>query len=129
MQELGTYIVTYPCWAFATKESFVRNDAGKVSRFAEKIGLLVISDTSRGDMFPVFTDSDLAVRFKEASSPSYDGDEIFAIKTPSMFASILRMAKVSADALTLDKPAFSGKPFAIWPIDYAIEQIEAGQNL
>ena len=125
MHELGTFVVTYPCWALVHKDSIIRDAANKPT---SPMHFLSLDDTSGGGMFPVFTDGDLAARFKKASGGMEDY-VIFALKTPEMLAHALRMVRGAADAVTLDKPELRGKPYAIWPIDYAIQKIEAGENL
>lgn len=128
MHELGTFVVTYPCWALVHKDSIIRDAANKVTGVTSPMRFLSLDDTSGGGMFPVFTDGDLAARFRKASGGMEDY-VIFALKSPEMLADALRMIRGSADAVTLDKPELRGKPYGIWPIDYAIQKIEAGENL
>jgi hypothetical protein len=128
VHELGTFVVTYPCWALVHKDSIVRDAGGKASGVTSPMKLLVLDETSGGAMFPLFTDADLAARFKRASG-GLDDFVIFAVKSPEMLAAGLRMVQGVADAVTLDKPEANGKPYAIWRIDYALKRIEAGENL
>jgi len=128
MHELGTFVVTFPCWALVHKDSIVRDVAGKPTGVTSPMQLLVLDDTSGGSMFPLFTDGDLAARFKKASGGMEDF-VIFAVKSPKMLADALRMVRGEADAVTLDKPELRGKPYAIWPFEYALRKIEAGENL
>ena len=128
MHELGTFVVTYPCWALVHKDSIVRDAAGKRTGVTSPMQLLVLDDTSGGSMFPLFTDGDLAARFKKASGGMEDF-VIFPVKSPEMLADALRMVRGQADAVTLDKPELRGKPYAIWPLEYARQKIEAGENL
>lgn len=128
MHELGTFVVTYPCWALVHKDSIVRDAMGGVTGVTSPMKLLVLDDTSGGSMFPLFTDGDLAARFMKASGGLQDF-VIFAVKSPEMLANGLRMVRGMADTVTLDKPEFRGKPYAIWPLEYAIRKIEAGENL
>jgi hypothetical protein len=90
--------------------------------------LLVLDDNSGGAMFPLFTDADLAARFKKASGGLEDF-VILAVKSPEMLVDGLKMVRGVADAITLDKPEVRGKPYAIWPLEYALRSIEAGKNL
>ena len=46
-----------------------------------------------------------------------------------MMADGLRMVRGTADTVTLDKPEMKGKPYAIWPLEYAIRRVEAGDPL
>jgi hypothetical protein len=128
MRELGTFVVTYPCWAFVHKDSIVRDAAGKPTGVTSPIKLIVLDDSSGGSMFPLFTDSDLAARFKKASG-GLDDFVIFAVKDAKMLADGLRMVRGIADTVTLDKPEFRGKPYVIWPLEYAIQRVEAGKPL
>ena len=79
-------------------------------------------------MLPLFTDGDLAARFKKASG-GLDGFVIFAVKDAGMMADSLRMVHGIADTVTLDKPEVKGKPYAIWPLEYAIQRVKAGKPL
>jgi hypothetical protein len=128
MHELGTFVVTYPCWALVHKDSIVRDAAGKPITVTSPMKLLVLDDTSGGSMFPLFTDADLAARYKKKSGGLEDF-VIFAVKDPQMMIAGLEMVRGEADAVTLDKPETRGKPYAIWPIDYAIQRIKSGEPL
>jgi hypothetical protein len=128
MHELGTFVVTYPCWALVHKDSIVRDAAGKPTGVTSPMKLLVLDDSSGGSMFPLFTDGDLAARFKKATGGLEDF-VILAVKDPEMMADGLRMVRGIADTVTLDKPQLRGKPYAIWPLEYAIQKVEAGEPL
>ncbi len=128
MHELGTFVLVYPCWALVQKDSIVRDAAGKPISLTAPIRLLVIDDTSGGSMIPLFTDGDLAARFKKASGGMTDF-VIFAVKDAGMMANWLRMVRGIADAVTLDKPELRGRPCAIWPLEYALQRIEAEEPL
>jgi hypothetical protein len=128
MHELGTFVVTYPCWALVHKDSIVRDAAGKPTGVTSPMKLLVLDDSSGGSMFPLFTDGDLAARFKKATGGLEDF-VIFAVKDPEMMAAGLRTVRGIADTVTLDKPQLRGKPYAIWPLEYAIQKVEAGEPL
>ena len=104
--------MTYRCWALVHKGSIIRGAAGEVTGVTSPMRLLVLDDMSSGSMFPLFTDSDLAARFKKASGGLQDF-VIFAVKSPEMLANGLRMVRGIAGAVTLDKPEFRGKPYAI----------------
>lgn len=77
---------------------------------------------------PLFTDSVLPARFKKASG-GLDDFVIFAVKDAGMMADGLRMVRGVASTVTLDKPELKGKPYAIWPLEYAIQRVEAGEPL
>lgn len=79
-------------------------------------------------MFPLFTDGDLAARFKTASG-GLDAFVIFTIKDARIMADGLRMVRGVADTVTLDNPEVKGKPYAIWPLEYAIQRVEASEPL
>jgi hypothetical protein len=128
MHELGTFVVTYPCWVLVHKDSIVRDAAGKPTGVTSPMKLLVLDDSSGGSMFPLFTDGDLAARFKKATGGLEDF-VIFAVKDPEMMAAGLRTVRGIADTVTLDKPQLRGKPYAIWPLEYAIQKVEAGEPL
>lgn len=128
MHELGTFVVTYPCWALVHNDSIVRDAAGKPTGVTSPMKLLVLDDSSGGSMFPLFTDGDLAARFKKATGGLEDF-VIFAVKDPDMMAAGLRMVRGIADTVTLDKPQLRGKPYAMWPLEYAIQKVEAGEPL
>ncbi|MCA9075829.1 MAG: hypothetical protein KDA93_12400 [Planctomycetaceae bacterium] len=128
MHELGTFELTYPCWALVHKDSIVSDGAGRPTGVTSPIKLLVLDDSSGGSMFPLFTDGDLAARFKKASG-GLDDFVIFAVKDATMMADGLRMVRGTADTVTLDKPEMKGKPYAIWPLEYAIRRVEAGDPL
>jgi hypothetical protein len=72
MHELGTFELTYPCWALVHKDSIFRDTAGRPAGVTAPIKLLVLDDSAGGSMFPLFTDGDLAARFKKASGRLYD---------------------------------------------------------
>ena len=128
MHELGTFELTYPCWALVHKDSIVRDSDGKPVGVTSPVKLLTLDDTSGGGMFPLFTDDDLAARFKKASG-GMDDFVIFAVKTPEMMAAGLEMVRGVVDTVTLDKPELRGKPYAIWPLEYAIQRVKAGLPL
>jgi len=128
MHELRTFELTYPCWALVHKDSIIRDATGRPTGVTSPIRLLVLPDSSGESMFPLFTDGDLAYRFKEASGGLSDF-LIFAVKDATMLADGLRMVRGIADTMTLDKPEVKGKPYAIWPIEYAIRRVEAGEAL
>jgi len=71
-----------------------------------------MDDTSGGSMFPLFTDSDLATRFKKASTGMEDF-VIVAVESPEKLAAALQMVRGHADTVTLDKPELSGRHYAI----------------
>ena len=128
MHELGTFVLTYPCWALVHKDSIKRDAAGKPTGVTSPMQILVVDDSSGGSMFPLFTDADLGNRFKKASGDLNDF-VLFAVKNEEMMLAGLRMVRGTADALTIDKPETKGKPYAIWPVEYAIQRIEAGELL
>lgn len=128
MHERGTFVVTYPCRALVHKNSIVRAPAGKPTGVTSPMKLLLLDDSSGGSMFPLFTDADLASRFKKASGDLQDF-VIFAVKDLEMMAAGLRMVSGEADALILDKPEMNGRPYAIWPLEYALNRVEAGLPL
>lgn len=128
MHELATFELTYPCWALVHKDSIVHDAAGRPTGVTSPIKLLVRDDSSGGSMFPLFTDADLAARFKKASR-GLDDFVIFAVKDAGMMADGLRMVRGVAYTVTLDKPEVNGKPYAIWPLEYAIQRVEAGEPL
>jgi hypothetical protein len=128
MHELGTFVVTYPCWALVHKDCIVRNAAGKPTSVTSPMRLLVIDDTSGGSMFPLFTDGDLAARFKKASG-GMDDFVIFAVKDAKIMADGLRMVRGIADTVTLDKTELRGRPYAIWPLEYVLQRVEAEMPL
>jgi hypothetical protein len=92
VHELGTFELTYPCWALVHKNSIVRNADGRPTSVTSPMKLLVLDDSSGGSMFPLFTDSDLAARFKKASG-GLDDFVIFAVKDAGMMADGLRMVR------------------------------------
>jgi len=110
------------------KDSIIRDSAGRPTGVTSPIRLLVLPDSSGGSMFPLFTDGDLASRFKKASG-GLDDFVIFMVKDAKMMADGLRMVRGVADTVTLDKAEVKGKPFAIWPLEYAIQRVEAGEPL
>lgn len=128
MHDLGTFVVTYPCWALVHKDSIIRDGSGKPTSVTSPMRLLVLDDSSGGSMFPLFTDSDLASRFKKVTG-GLDDFVIIAVKDAKMMAAGLEMVRGQADTLTLDKPEMKGRPYAIWPLEYAIHRIETGQPL
>jgi hypothetical protein len=128
MHELGTFELVYPCWALVHKDSIVRDAAGKPTGVTSPTKLLTLDDTSGGGMFPLFTDGDLAARFKKASG-GLDDFVIFAVKDAKMMADALRMVRGITDTVTLDKKEIKGKPYAIWPLEYAIQRVESGEPL
>ncbi len=128
MHEPGTFALTYPCWALVHEDSMVRDTSGKVVSVRSPMRFLVLDDSSGGSMFPLFTDGDLASRFKKASG-GLDDFVIFALKTPDDLVYALRMLPGTVDTVTLDKPELRGRPYAIWPRGYAIQRIEAREPL
>lgn len=128
MHELGTFLVTYPCRALVHKDSIVRDTTGKPIGYTSPMKFLVLDDKTGGTTFPLFTDADLASRFKQALGGMKDM-EIVAVTSPKMLADSLRMVQGIADAMSFDQPQVPGRPYAIWPLEYAIQKIEAGEQL
>ena len=90
MHELGAFELTYPCWALVHKDSIVRDGAGRPTGVTSPIKLFVLDDSSGRSMFPLFTDGDLAARFKKASG-GLDDFVIFAVKDAEMMADGFRI--------------------------------------
>jgi hypothetical protein len=128
MRDLGTFVITYPCWAIVHKHSIVRDANNKPIAYTSPIQFMVIDDNKGGTTFPVFTDADLADRYLKASDNSEDF-KIVAVTSPQMLASALKACRGIADAMSLDQPKLFSKPYAIWPLEYAIQKIEAGEQL
>lgn len=128
MHELGTFLVTYPCWALVHKDSILRDAANKPVSYTSPMKFLVLDDKTGGTTFPLFTDGDLASRFKKASGGMEDM-RIVEVSTPEMLAGSLRMVRGIADAMSFDQRQVPGCPYAIWPLEYAIQKIEAGEQL
>jgi hypothetical protein len=128
MHDLGTFVVVYPCWALVQKDSFTRDLAGKITGYAETVKVLVLDDKTGGTTVPIFSDGDLAARFKR-DSEGFDDFLTLKAPTPEMLVSILKQNRSTADAMSFDQPKMGSKPFAIWPLEYAIQKLEAGEML
>lgn len=128
MIELGTFIMSYPCWALLHKDCVIRDAKGRPVNVTRPVQIFVMDDSSGGAMVPLFTDEDLAERFMGASGGMEDF-VAYPLSSDRIVLDALRSVRGNADAVTLDKPKFGGKPYAIWPIDYAIQRIEAGEPL
>lgn len=128
MHELGAFLVTYPCWALVHKDSILRDATNKPVAYTSPMKFLVLDDKTGGTTFPLFTDGDLASRFKKASGGMEDM-RIVEVSSPEMLAGSLRMVRGVADAMSFDQPQIPGRPYAIWPLEYAIQKIEAGEQL
>jgi hypothetical protein len=128
MRELGTFAVVYPCWALVQNDSLRRDMAGKIVGYNTPVKFLIIEDQEGRGTFPVFSDGDLSIRFKTASG-GYDNYLTLQIPTPAMLIDILKRSRGCADAMSFDQPTMREKPFAIWPMEYAIRKLEAGQDL
>lgn len=92
------------------------------------ISFLVVDDKSGGTTFPVFTDGDLASRFLKELGGMADM-KIVAATSPQMLASALKACRGIADAVSFDQPQTVGRMPRIWPLEYAIQKIEAGEQL
>jgi hypothetical protein len=127
MRELGTFVVVYPCWVLMRKDSFGRDESGRRA-WNSPVNLLLIDNKGGSSTVPIFSDGDLAVRFKTESGGF---DEFLTVKvpTPEMLISILEQNRNEADSMSFDQPKLPGKPFAIWPIEYAIHRLRAGELL
>jgi hypothetical protein len=88
----------------------------------------VTEDQKGNGTFPVFSDGDLAARFK-LESGGFDDYLTLQIPTPAMLADILKQSRGSVDAVSFDQPKMGAKPFAIWPLEYAIQKVETGELL
>jgi len=88
----------------------------------------VLDNQSGGTTVPILSDGDLAARFKKDSGGLAD---FLTLKVPNreMLVSILKQTRGAADAMSFDQPKMRSKPFAIWPLDYAIQKLEAGEML
>ena len=128
MRELGTFLVTYPCWALVHKDSIVRDSSGKPISYTSPVEFLVLDDDKGGSTLPLFTDGDLASRFRKESGGMEDM-EIVAVTSAKMLVETLEMARDTADAMSFDQPKMRARPYAIWPLKYAIQRIEADELL
>jgi hypothetical protein len=128
MRELRTFVVTYPCWALVHRDSIVRDTSGKPVSYTSPIKFLMLDDRKGGTTLPLFTDADLASRFKKESGGMEDM-KVVAVTSPKMLVETLEMARGAADAMSFDQPKLGARPYAIWPLEYAIQRIEAGQPL
>jgi hypothetical protein len=128
MRELGTFVVVYPCWALVRKDSFTRDEAGKITGYAATVKALVLDDQAGGTTVPIFSDGDLAARFKKDSG-GFDDFLTLKVLTPEMLVSILKQNCGVADAMSFDQPKMRSKPFAIWPLEHAIQKLEDGEML
>ncbi len=128
MRELGTFVVVYPCSALVHQHSLRRDTTGKIVGYNAPIQFLIFEDQNGKGTFPVFSDGDLSVRFKAASG-GFDDFLTLQIPTPAMLIDILKQCRGNADAMSFDQPKMREKPFAIWPLEYAIQKLEAGELL
>lgn len=128
MRELGTFAVTYPCWALVHKNSIVRDNNGKPVGFNFPIAFMVIDNKPSGTTFPVFTDGDLAQRFL-LTLPDRADYKIIAVDSSKMLADALEASRKVADSMSFDQPRLGTGPYAIWPLEYAIQKIKAGEDL
>jgi hypothetical protein len=46
-----------------------------------------------------------------------------------MLSEALQMVRGHANAFSFDQPKLGTRPYAIWPLEYAIERIQADQDL
>jgi hypothetical protein len=128
MRELGTFAVIYPCWVLVHKDSIVLDDSGKPVRFSFPIAFCVIDNKPSGTTFPVFSDGDLAHRFRQTLADGADY-KIIEVDSPERLASALEASQAHADSVSFDQPQLGTGPYAIWPIEYAIEKIRAEEDL
>ena len=128
MREPGTFVVVYPCWALVHKDSFTRDAAGRIIGYAATFKVLVLDDQTSGTTVPIFSDGDLAARFKKDSG-GFDNFLTLKVPSPEMLVSILKQNRGVADAMSFDQTKMFSRPFAIWPIEYAIEKLEAEEML
>lgn len=128
MRELGTFAVVYPCWALVHRDSFRRDAGGKIVGYNVPVKILIIDDKDSNGTVPIFSDGDLSTRFK-ADSGDFDEYLTLNVPTPAMLIDILKQCRGEADAMSFDQPKMRGKPFAIWPLEYAIRKLEAGEDL
>lgn len=128
MRELDSFVVVYPCWALVHKDSFTRDAAGKITGYATTVKVFVIDDQTGGTTVPIFSDGDLAARFKKDSG-GFDDFLTLKVPSPDMLVSVLKQNRGVADAMSFDQPRMHSKPFAIWPLEYAIRRLEAGELL
>jgi hypothetical protein len=128
MRELGTFAVVYPCWALVHRDSFCRDASGEIVGYKAPVEILVIDDKDGNGTVPIFSDGDLSVRFK-ADSGGFRNYLTLNVPTPAMLIDILKQCRGAADAMSFDQPKMGAKPFAIWPLEYAIQKLEAGDDL
>jgi hypothetical protein len=128
VRELGTFAVTYPCWVLVHKRSIVLDDNDKPVRFIFPISFLILDNRDAPSTFPVFSDGDLAARFRKTQADGADF-KIVAADSPQMLASALEASRGHVDSMSFDQPKLGGGPYAIWPLEYAIQKIRAGEDL
>lgn len=126
--ELGTFALTYPCYILLHEDSFPHDEAGRPTGPITLMKCYVIDHDGGKAMFPFFTDGDLAVRFLRASGEAKEW-KVVAAHNAEMLISAIEGTRGTCDSVTVDKPAMLGKPFRIWPIEYAIEKIHANEHL
>lgn len=125
MRELGTFLVNYPCWVLIHKKSMVLDEQG---RMTPPLSFMMLDDQQGGTTFPAFSDGDLASRFLHTCDDANDFT-IVAATSSKMLAEALKASRGITDAMSFDQPAMRTKPYGIWPLEYAIERIEAGELL
>jgi hypothetical protein len=128
VRELGTIAVVYRCWAFVHTDSLRRDGAGKIVGYNAPVKFLVMEDQKGNGTFPVFSDGDLTARFKKEFG-GFDDYLTLKIPTPAMLVDILKQSRGSINAMSFDQPKMGAKPFAIWPLEFAIQKLEAGELL
>ncbi len=89
---------------------------------------MVLDDQKCGTTFPVFSDGDLASRFLQTCEHK-DDIKIIAVTSMQILPEALKGCRGIADAMSFDQPAMRTRPYAIWPLEYAIEPIEDGELL
>lgn len=117
--------IPYPSWYFVTGTGF---DADGVLTGNPK--LVAMQDDGNELSLPIFTDSDLAERFHNASGETPSEAYIGIAETAEKLAHLLDEAKrLGITFVVFDPARATGANSRVWPIEYAVGRIRNGEDL
>jgi hypothetical protein len=121
------FVPSYPAWVLVHKSSLRRDAAGDI-RIVPPLRFVMSIDEDGNQCMPVFSDGDLAQRFKNATA-GMDEAVILAAETPEKLAEGLEMVRGIAAKVSFDAEKATGPNRRVWDLEYVIQKIRAGEGL
>lgn len=121
------FLVPYPCWVVLHPSSLTKGGDGEWE-FVLPIRYVMAKNDDGDVTLPVFTDTDLAARFRDATQ-GMSTVKIVSIANHEQFVGILETLRGTVHKVAFDPPQAIGIHRRVYPLEYTIKQVRLNEEL